>query len=63
MPDRDAFNRVAGQIESSPYFTNPAVKCETAASLVAALLEAVPRPDLGACDGSWPRRPWSRSRW
>jgi putative ABC transport system permease protein len=37
--DRDAFNRVAQQIESSPLYTSPAVKVETAASLVAAALE------------------------
>lgn len=38
--DREAFNRVAEQIESSPKFTSPAVKCETAASLVSSSLEA-----------------------
>jgi putative ABC transport system permease protein len=37
--DSEAFNRIAAQIESSPNYTNPAVKCETAASLVAASFE------------------------
>lgn len=40
LPDKEAFNRVAGQIESSPNYTVPAVKCETASSLVSASLEA-----------------------
>ena len=38
--DKEAFNRVAAQIESSPNYANPAVKCETASSLVSASLEA-----------------------
>jgi putative ABC transport system permease protein len=32
VPNTDAFRQVAAQIESSPLFSNPAVKCETAAS-------------------------------
>ena len=34
------FNRVAAQIESSPLYTNPAVKCETASSGIASFLDA-----------------------
>ncbi len=40
VPDMEAFSRVAGQIISSPYFANPAVKCETASSGIAAFLDA-----------------------
>jgi putative ABC transport system permease protein len=39
VPDGEAFNRLAAQIESSPYYTNPAVKCETSASGFASFLE------------------------
>jgi putative ABC transport system permease protein len=39
VPDRAAFNKLASQIESSPLFSLPAVKCETASSGVAAMLE------------------------
>ncbi|MFZ5832742.1 MAG: ABC transporter permease [Planctomycetota bacterium] len=39
FPDMATFRRVAAQIESSPYFTNPAVKCETAASGFSSFLE------------------------
>jgi putative ABC transport system permease protein len=40
LADTDAFNRVAEQIESSPSFNAPAVKCETAASGIASFLDA-----------------------
>jgi putative ABC transport system permease protein len=40
LADTDAFNRVAEQIESSPSFNSPAVKCETAASGIASFLDA-----------------------
>ena len=47
VADSEAFDRVAAQIEQSPEFTNPAVRCETMAS--GHLLDAgtVPRLDLG----------------
>jgi putative ABC transport system permease protein len=38
--DQEAFRRVATQISSSPEFTQPAVKCETASSGVASWLDA-----------------------
>ena len=38
--DTAQFNRLAAQIESSPYYSNPAVKCETASSGFAAFLDA-----------------------
>ena len=41
LPDEDAFNRVSAQIAASPYYTNPAVKCETLASLVTASMTAL----------------------
>lgn len=40
VPDREAFSQVAGQIESAPDFSAPAVKVETASSGVASFLEA-----------------------
>ena len=40
VPDTDAFNRLARQIETSPNYALPAVKCETAASGIAAFLDA-----------------------
>src|SRR5690606_19061787 len=40
VADMEAFNKVNDQIESSPYYANPAVKCETASSGVATFLEA-----------------------
>jgi putative ABC transport system permease protein len=40
VADTEAFNRVASQIESSPLYTNPAVKCETASSGIASFLDA-----------------------
>jgi putative ABC transport system permease protein len=40
VPDMAAYNRVAQQITESPLYTNPAVKCETASSGVAAFLDA-----------------------
>jgi putative ABC transport system permease protein len=41
LPNAEAFNRVSAQIMSSPYYTNPAVKCETLASLVNTSLAAL----------------------
>lgn len=40
VPDRDTFNRLAEQVMTSPYYTNPAVKVETSSSGIAAFLEA-----------------------
>jgi putative ABC transport system permease protein len=40
LPNSESFNRVAAQIESSPEFASPAVKCETASSGIASFLEA-----------------------
>lgn len=40
VPNTPAFTQLAGQIESSPFYANPAVKCETAASGIATFLEA-----------------------
>ncbi len=40
VSDSDSFTRIAGQIMASPNFTNPAVKCETASSGIAAFLDA-----------------------
>jgi len=40
VADTAAFNRVAAQIENSPYYTDPAVKCETASSGYAAFMDA-----------------------
>lgn len=39
VANTDQFRRVAAQIESSPYLSNPAVKCETAASGFTTFLE------------------------
>jgi putative ABC transport system permease protein len=39
LADREAFNRVAEQIESSGLFRNPAVKCETLSSGIAVTLD------------------------
>ena len=41
LADEDAFNRVSAQIASSPEYTNPAVKCETLASLVTTSMAAL----------------------
>jgi putative ABC transport system permease protein len=41
VPDTATFNRVAAQIESSPEFSSPALKCETAASGISSFLEAL----------------------
>ena len=41
LPDEEAFNRVSAQIASSPEYTNPAVKCETLASLVTTSMAAL----------------------
>jgi putative ABC transport system permease protein len=40
VPDTDAFRRVAEQVLSSPEFTTPAVKAETASSGIASFLDA-----------------------
>jgi putative ABC transport system permease protein len=40
VPDTDGFRQVAEQIMTSPQFTTPAVKCETASSGVASFLDA-----------------------
>jgi putative ABC transport system permease protein len=39
VPSTEAFNRVAAQIETSPLFTSPTVKCETFSSGIASMLE------------------------
>ncbi|NUQ65441.1 MAG: ABC transporter permease [Pirellulales bacterium] len=39
VADLESFRRIAWQIESSPYYTAPAVKCETAASGFTSFLE------------------------
>lgn len=40
LPDRATFEKVAGQVLSSPLYASPSVKCETASSGVATFLEA-----------------------
>jgi putative ABC transport system permease protein len=40
VKDSKSFNRIAQQIETSPYFANPAVKVETFSSGMAAFLDA-----------------------
>ncbi|MBI3838247.1 MAG: ABC transporter permease [Planctomycetia bacterium] len=40
VPDREQFSRVADQIARSPLYSDPAVKCETASSGIAAFLDA-----------------------
>jgi len=40
VPDTNAFSTIAEQIESSPYYSNPSLKCETAASGIASFLDA-----------------------
>lgn len=40
VPDTQAFATIVDQIESSPYYSNPSVKCETAASGIASFLDA-----------------------
>src|SRR5262249_11440011 len=40
VPDTEAFRQVADQITTSPMYTTPAVKCETASSGVSAFLDA-----------------------
>jgi putative ABC transport system permease protein len=41
VPNTRAYNRIAYQIERSPYFTSPAVKCETASSGYASFLDSL----------------------
>jgi putative ABC transport system permease protein len=40
VPDTASFNRLAKQIEESPEFTSPALKCETFASGISSMLES-----------------------
>jgi len=40
VPDTAAFTKLASQIESSPEFTSPAVRCETMASGLSSMLES-----------------------
>ena len=40
VPDTVAFQRVADQITTSPYYSSPSVKCETASSGIASFLDA-----------------------
>jgi putative ABC transport system permease protein len=40
VPDTQAYNKVSEQVENSPLFNVPAVKCETASSGVASFLDA-----------------------
>ncbi len=40
VPDTATFERVAGQVTTSPEFKSPAVKCETASSGIASFLDA-----------------------
>ena len=40
VADSDSFKQIAGQIMTSPSFTSPAVKCETASSGISAFLDA-----------------------
>jgi putative ABC transport system permease protein len=40
VPDRATFDKLADQIMTSPYYTNPAVKVETSSSGIAAFLES-----------------------
>jgi putative ABC transport system permease protein len=40
VEDQATYGRIAGQIESSPYFNSPAVKCETLSSAVATVMES-----------------------
>ena len=40
VPDTVAFQKVADQITTSPYYSSPSVKCETASSGIASFLDA-----------------------
>jgi putative ABC transport system permease protein len=40
VADSESFQRISGQIMSSPSFSNPAVKCETASSGIASFFDA-----------------------
>lgn len=40
VPDTDSYNQVAKQIESSPLFRNPSLRCETLSSFAVSQLEA-----------------------
>ncbi len=40
VPDTTAYSQIADQIQQSPYYTSPSVKCETASSGIASFLDA-----------------------
>jgi putative ABC transport system permease protein len=40
VPDMTAYSQVADQIESSPFYSSPTLKCETASSGIASFLDA-----------------------
>jgi len=40
VPDLAAFNQVAAQIDQSPFYSNPDVKCEMASSAIAAWMDS-----------------------
>lgn len=40
VPDTETFTKLDGQIERSPFFSDPAIKCETSSSGIAVFLEA-----------------------
>jgi putative ABC transport system permease protein len=40
VPDTTAYTRMADQIQSSPFYSTPSVKCETASSGIASFLDA-----------------------
>lgn len=40
VPDTTAYTRMANQIQSSPFYTTPSVKCETSSSGIASFLDA-----------------------
>ncbi len=40
VPDTTAYSRMADQIQSSPFYSTPSVKCETASSGIASFLDA-----------------------
>lgn len=40
VPDQEAFRQIANQVENSPSFSNPALKCEAASSAISSFLES-----------------------
>ncbi len=40
VPDRESFEKIAGQIMNSPLYSQPAVKCETASSGISTFLDS-----------------------